>query len=131
MARYHGKSGVVYMSSTGAGVAAALTVSEFSLDMATDKVDVTSMGDANKTYVQGLRDVSGSISAFWDDTQDTLFDGSESADGVKLYLYPSSTAPTFYFYGPAFLDASLATSATSAITVSGNFAASGAWGRKP
>lgn len=119
------------MSSTGTGTATAVTVSEWSLNLATDKVEVTSMGDANKTYVQGLRDVSGSISLFWDETDDKLFDASESADGCKLYLYPSSLAPTFYFYGPAFIDASLTLSATGAVTASGNFAARGAWGRMP
>lgn len=131
MARYHGKTGVAYMSSTGAGAASSMTISEFNLNMGTDKVEVTSMQDANKTYVQGLRDISGSLSAFWDELDDKMFDGSESADGVKLYLYPSSLAPTFYFYGPAFLDASLSSSVSGAVQVSGNFVAAGAWGRKP
>lgn len=131
MARYHGKAGVVYLSTTAAGAASPVTVSEWSLNMATDKVDVTSMGDANKQYVQGLRDIQGTLSLFWDDTDDKLFDGSESTDGVRLYLYPSSLSPTFYFYGPAWLDASISQSATGAVTATGGFVANGAWGRKP
>jgi hypothetical protein len=99
--------------------------------MATDKVEVTAFGDTNKVYVQGLRDIKGTISGFWDSADDSLFDASESADGMKLYLYPASTAPTIYFYGPAFLDASIAVSVTGAVTVTGNFAANGAWSRKP
>ena len=99
--------------------------------MATDKEEVTSFGDPNKTYVIGLKDVQGTLSAFWDSASDALFDAADSADGLKLYLYPASTAATIYFYGPAFLDASIDVPVSGAVTVSGNFVASGAWGRKP
>jgi len=132
VARYHGNKGVVYSSVTGTGVAVVLaSLSKWSLDMATDKVDVTSFGDLNKTYVCGLKDLKGSLSGFWEDTQDALFDGADSTDGVKLYLYPASTAPTVYFYGPAWLDASIDVGVSGAVAVSGNFVANGAWGRKP
>jgi len=132
MSRYHGNKGAVYGSTTGSGTAVApLSLSKWSLNMSTDKVDVTCFGDLNKTYVQGLRDIKGTISGFWDSAEDPLFDGSESTDGVKLYLYPASTAPTVYFYGPAWLDASIDVGANGAISLSGNFVANGAWGRKP
>lgn len=132
MARYHGKKGQVFSSVTGSGAAALVaSLSAWTLDMATDKVEVTSFGDANKTYVQGLRDIKGTVSGFWEDSQDVLFDGSESADGVKLYLYPSSDAPSVYFYGPAWLDASINVGVSGAVTLSANFVANGSWGRKP
>jgi hypothetical protein len=132
VARYHGSKGVVYGSPTGTGVAVLLaSLSKWSLTMATDKVEVTAFGDPNKTYVQGLRDIKGALSGFWEDNQDALFDGSESPDGVKLYLYPASTAPTVYFYGPAWLDASIDVAVNGAVSVSGNFVANGAWSRKP
>jgi len=132
MARYHGNKGAVYSSITGTGTATAVaSLSKWSLNMATDKVDVTAFGDLNKTYVQGLRDVKGTLSGFWEDSHDVLFDGSESTDGVKLYLYPASTAPTVYFYGPAWLDASIDVGVSGAVTLSGSFVANGAWGRKP
>src|SRR5678815_365084 len=108
-----------------------VSLSAWTLDMSTDKVEVTAFQDPNKTYVQGLRDIKGTISGFWDSADDSLFDASESADGMKLYLYPASTAPTIYFYGPAFIDASINVSSTGAVTVTGNFVASGAWSRKP
>ena len=120
------------MSTTGTGTAiAAVSLSRWTLDMATDKVDTTAFGDANKTYVQGLKDIKGTLAGFWDDTSDALFDASESADGIKLYLYPSSDAPTIYFYGPAWLDASIDVANNGAVGVSGNFVAAGSWGRKP
>lgn len=132
MARYHGARGAVYGSTSAAGTAVQLaSLSKWSLDMATDKVDVTAFGDANKTYVQGLRDIKGSLSGFWDNADDSLFDAAESPDGLKLYLYPTTTYTNAYFYGPAWLDASIDVSATGAITVSGSFVANGAWGRKP
>lgn len=99
--------------------------------MATDKSEVTAFGDSNKTYVQGLKDIKGTLKGFWDSSQDALFDGSESADGVKLYLYPASNAATIYFYGPAWLDASIDVPVSGPISVSGSFVAAGAWGRLP
>lgn len=132
MARYHGKSGVVYMSTTGAGAATTTTsLSSWSLDLATDKVEVTAFGDANKTYVQGLKDVKGSFAGFLDDAGLSIFTAADSTDGVKLYLYPSSASPTVYWYGPAWLDASIAVPVTGANTLSGNFSANGSWSRKP
>ena len=132
MARYHGGKGVVYLSTTGTGAATtAVSLSQWSLDRATDKVDVTAFGDTNKQYVQGLPDIKGSLSGWFDNADDALFDGADSSDGVKLYLYPSSLAPTIYHYGPAWLDASIEVDVKGAVSVKGSFVAAGSWGRKP
>jgi hypothetical protein len=129
MARYHGKSGVVYVSTTGTGTAtSAASLSTWTLDLDTDLVETTSFGDSNKTYVQGLRNIQGTISGFWDDAEAKLFTASTSTDGCKLYLYPSSAATTKYAYGPAWLSISLDTGVGDAVTVSANFSANGAWG---
>ena len=132
MARYHGKRGVIYASTSGSGTAAQMvSLSKWSLTLATDKVDVTAFGDPNKTYVQGLRDVKGTISGFYDNSDDSLFDGSDSLDGVKLYLYPTTDYANCYFYGPAWMDASIDVGVSSAVSITANFVANGAWGRKP
>ena len=132
MSRYHGSKGVIYLSMTGSGNAApSVALTQWSLDRATDKVDVTAFGDANKQYVQGLADVKGTIAGFFDDTNDALFDGAASADGVKLYLYPSSLVPTNYHYGPAWLDASIDVDVKGAVSIKGSFVAAGSWGRLP
>lgn len=132
MPRYHGNKGAAYGSTTLAGTATPfLAVTSWTLDMTTDKIDVTAMQDTNKQYVQGLRDIKGTFAAWWDSSDDSLFDAAESADGLKMYLYPSTLAPTIYFYGPAFIDASIAVSATGAVSQTGNFVAAGNWGRKP
>jgi hypothetical protein len=132
MARYHGKSGVVYMSTTGAGAATStVSISGWTGDFSTDKVEVTAFQDPNKTYVQGLKDIKGTITGFLDDAGLSIFTAADSTDGCKLYLYVSSAAPTVYWYGPAWLDASCAVPVSGAATISGNFVASGSWGRKP
>lgn len=132
MARYHGGKAVIYMSTSGSGTATAtVSLSEWTLDKSTEKVDVTAFGDTNKRYVEGLPDVKGTISGYFDDTNDALFDASESTDGVKLYLYPSSLVTTNYHYGTAWLDASISVPAKGPITIKGSFVGAGNWGRMP
>lgn len=130
MAKYHGKSGVVYISTSGTGSAVnAANLSEWTLNMATDRVEVTAFGDANKTYVQGLKDVTGTMKGFFDDsTTNSLYSGATSSDGVKMYLYVSSNATGRYFYGPAWMDLSVSNPVNGASTVSLTFAANGSWG---
>lgn len=132
MARYSGGKAQILLSTTAGGVAiATVSLSHWSLDRKTDKYEVTAFGDTNKTYVQGLPDIQGEISGFFDSADDALFDGADSADGVKLYLYPSSLAPTIYHYGTAWLDASIDVPVSGPVTVTGSFVAAGSWGRKP
>lgn len=132
MSVYAGRKGMVYLSTTAAGAASAvLSLTQWTLDQTTDKIPVTAFGDANKTYVQGLKDVTGAFSGFFNDAETKPFTAADSADGCKLYLYPSTDAPTIYWYGPAWLDASIETTVDGAITLSGNFAANGAWSKKP
>jgi hypothetical protein len=130
VAKYHGKKGVVYISTSGSGNASSITLTEWTLNMATDKVEVTSFGDANKTYVQGLKDTQGTITGFWDSADTKLFDAADSTDGIKMYLYPSSDASGLYFYGPAWLDASITTGVSAAVAMNGSFVANGSWGKK-
>lgn len=129
MAIYHGKGGVAYISTTGSGDATTIVgLSEWSLNRPTDRVETTEFGAGNKTYVQGYADATGNLSGFWDDTDDNLYDASQSSDGVKLYLYPSEDAPSKYFYGPAWVDFSITVSNSDAVRLSGSFAANGEWG---
>lgn len=132
MAKYHGQGGRVYLSTSGAGTAVqAVGLSSWSLDMATDKVDVTSFEDTNKVFVQGKRDLSGEFSGFWDEADDALFDAAESTTAIKLYLYPSKDAATRYFYGTAWLDASIECTVDGSVNIKGSFVAASSWGRMP
>jgi hypothetical protein len=96
--------------------------------MKTDRVETTAYGDSNKQYVQGLADIAGAFSGFWDNADTTLKLASLSADGSKLYLYPTTDLVANYAYGPAWVDVSFDVAVDGAVKISGSFAANGAWG---
>jgi len=133
MARAHGKNSRVFVSPNGTGVAVVISnLSQWSLDRATDAVEVTSFGDANKVYVQGLADLKGALSGFWDSASDPLYVAGISTDGCNMYTYPDFiNTPTVYDYGPAWLNTSISVSISGAVTISGSFMARGSWGHKP
>lgn len=132
MPAYHGKKSVIYMSTTGAGTAANVPFfAEWTLDRSTDTVEVTSFGDTNKVFVQGLPNCNGTFSGFFDSAQDTLFDAGESTTPVKMYIYPSADASSIYHYGTAWVSASMAAGVSGAVTISGSFVAASSWGRMP
>lgn len=130
MAAYPGRNGMVYLSTTGAGaVTTVIKLTKWALDMSTDKIEVTSFLDSNKTYVQGLKDIKGTFAGFFDDTETKPFVASDSTSGCLLYLYPSSLLPSRYWAGPAWLDVSVDTGVADAVAISGNFVANGTWVR--
>lgn len=130
MAVYSGKGGLCYASSSAAGAAAAvLKLTQWNLDQSTSKDDATTFTDTNKVYVEGIPDMVGSLAGFWDDTDDSLYDASRSADGVRMYLYPSKLTLAKYFYGPAIIDFNITTPVAGPIAVGGDFAANGVWGQ--
>lgn len=130
MARYPGRNSLLYISTSGAGVASVvLALNAWDFNRETDKIDVTAFNDANKVYVQGLADVQGSFSGFWDDTETKIFTAADSATPVNVYMYPSINKMNSYHYGTAWLSASMKTTVAGAIEVSGSFAAGGSWGR--
>lgn len=130
MARYPGRNGVVYMSTTGAGTATTvIALTQWSLDRSTETIDVTAFGDTNKTYVQGLPDVKISFSGIWDDTETKVFSATDSATPVKFYLYPSSNNTGAYHYGTAWVSASMNTAVNGSVAITGSAVAGGSWGR--
>lgn len=127
----HGKEGVIAIQLTPAVVYTAIgLVSEWALDMSTDKVETTALADVNKTYVVGLKNLTGTFTAFWDRTDDSLFEAAESLVGCDLAIWPSRTSPVCWS-GPAWVDASIKGGVTSAVTIDGTFSANGAWTRTP
>ncbi len=130
MSAHAGRSGAVYIAIESAtGVATScIKLSAWTINRATDTFDVTSFGDANKTYVQGLADLKGTISGFWDDSETKPFAGASSSTGVKLYLYPDITnSPTKYAYGTAWLNASIETPVGGAVKLTSSFVAAASW----
>jgi len=125
----HGKDGLLYMNAARGGPLVPIAlITEWSLDMATDKVESTALGDKNKTYIQGLKDLKGTLSGFWNKLDDVLFEAAESGTGVDLLIYPS-TLSTLCFGGPAWLDISIKGGVAAGVTLDGSFSANGAWTR--
>ena len=130
MARYHGKGGVVYLSVTGAGNATTVaTLTSWALNQPTTKDNVTGFGDTNQQYVQGLPDCTGRFAGYWDDTDDNLYDASRSADGVKIYLYPTNLVAGKYWHGTAWIDFSIECPVDGKINVTADWSAKGNWGQ--
>lgn len=123
MAKRHGRNGRMFV-----GVATSVATPEpianltsWSVDFATDQVDVTSFGDTFKSYVTGLPDFSGQFAGVWSDGDNTTYDAAVDGVARRFYFYPDhSNAPTRYWYGTAFFDYSVSTPVDGAVTISGN-----------
>jgi len=126
----HGKEGIIAMKMLAGDPYVAIgNVSEWVLNMAKDKVETTALGDANKRYVMGLKDLSGTFTAFGDRLTDVLFDASDTELGCYLAFYPYGALSNQGWEGPAHLDASVKGGVTSAVVIDCQFVANGAWTR--
>jgi hypothetical protein len=126
MARKHGKSGRLYVDMAGGGLASPVAfLSKWTVDFATDKVDVTGLGDTNKVYVSGLPDSKGTFAGFYDDATDQLYTAAQDGQPRKFYLYPGLDLVTQYFFGPGLFDFSASGGVTEAVAISGSWAAAG------
>lgn len=128
MARYSGRRGRLYASTSAATVAVPVaSLTDWALNLTTTRTEVTAFGDLNKVYIQGLQDVAGTFAGFWDDTDNTLQAASVSATGSNLYLYVSTDAASRYAYGVGWVDLSYTAAVGDAVKISGSFAAAGGW----
>ena len=127
--RRHGSKGQVLMDPEGTITYVAIaSLNGWTLDMTRDRVDVTAFGDTNKTYVQGLADIKGTIKGWWEALASRpLFDVALGDVPCGLKLVPSELDPTAFFSGLAYLDASVEVAADGAVSLSGSFGAAGPW----
>lgn len=127
MARIHGQKGRLYVglaSSTAAAEPVAF-LNSISMEFSTDKAEVTSFEDANKIYVNGKNDVSGSFSGFFDNATAQLYTAANDGDKRRFYFYPDATVGTAgpYWYGEGIFDFSVSVDAGDAAKVSGSYTA--------
>ena len=123
MARVAGRSGRLYVNLTSGGTAEPVSfLNNWSINFATDNIEVTAFTDTNKVYVSGLPDCSGSFSGFYDDA--TVQTYTAAVDGVarKFYLYPTSST-TQYWFGTALFDFNASADVSGAVSISGDFSA--------
>jgi hypothetical protein len=124
MARIAGRNGRLYANVTSGGTAEPITyLNDWSINFATDKIDVTSFGDTGKTYVAGLPDAAGDYAGFFDDAGDQFY--TAAVDGVarKFYLYPSTLSTSKYWFGTAIFDFNVQGGVDGAVAVSGSWSA--------
>jgi hypothetical protein len=124
--KYAGKNGLVYMSIDG--VSPPILVGgmrAFTLDLSTEKIDVTEFGATNKTAVLCFPAARGTIEGFWASDDTTLRQAAQSAAGTIIALYPTSTLMAKFFGGPAWVDMSLREAVDAAVTLTGNWEARG------
>lgn len=133
--RIHGKHGQIKMDPTGAGGVGLVVVadmSEWTLDMAKDRVEVTAFGDANKQRVAGLPDYSGTVAGWWNSaTSPAFFRVVLGEVPALLNLIPDELEPTYLFAGLGNLDGSVNVSATGAVSIAGKWDAAGNWDMEP
>jgi hypothetical protein len=126
--KYHGRRGVVYLSTSAASAAAPVgTIRGFTLDMSRDYPEVTEFQDTNKTYVVGLPNFTGTLDGFFATDQSPIMAAQNSVSGVNIYLYPTVDAPGKWVGGPGFLDATIRTAVDQAVVETANFRANGGW----
>ena len=125
----HGKNGAIYLGGAkGAGGTKIINKTEWTLSLNRDYVDSTVFGDTNKTYLVGLKDISGTFAGLLATTGDAQLNAADS-DALDIYLYADDrTGEEFLVaYGPGLMDASITASNTDAIKTTGNFRAAGPW----
>ncbi len=124
----HGKNGAIYITGPkgGSGVKVA-TKNEWTLNLNRDYVDATVFGDVNKTYLTGLKDISGTFAGLLDCSGDLLLDATDSAE-IPIYLYADDTGTAILIAsGQGFVDTAINCSNTDAVRITGNFRAAGPW----
>lgn len=128
MSRIHGRNGRIYMGlASSTAIAAPLPFfATWSINFTTDKVDVTAMGDTNRTYVAGLPDAAGQFSGFYDDVTVQTYTAAVDGQPRNFYLYPSLLTPGQYWYGTILPDFSVNGGVAGAVEVSASWNAASA-----
>jgi hypothetical protein len=106
MVRRHGRNGQVYIGVTSAAAASPCAFqASWSINMVTDKADVTAFGDGNKVYVAGLPDASGDFSGFMDQSTSQTYIAATDGLPRNFYLYVDVTNdPNVYWFGTVLPD---------------------------
>jgi hypothetical protein len=126
-----GRYGTVKYDPAGVTPVALIALHGWKLSLKTDFDEVTCFGDANKVWVPGLPDISGTLAGFWDSTNVVIFAATRASTPGMLELAPNSTEPTFKFSGLAYLDADIDCTVKGAPKVTSSFKAAGSFTEAP
>jgi len=107
MANHLGSEGVVKV-----GTNTVAEVRGYSLSEETETVEDTAMGDSTKTFQLSLKSWSGTVDAFWDETDTNGQVAMANGNSVTLNLYPEGAASSDTYYTGTALVTSTEKSAT-------------------
>jgi hypothetical protein len=128
--KIHGKNGAIYLFGPKGSAQGhkAVAKAEWTLSLNRDYVDATVFGDGNKTYLVGLKDISGTYGGLLDVSGDLMLAMVEE-DSIDIYFYADDREglEVLVAHGPGLCDASITASNTDAVRMTGNFRASGLW----
>ncbi len=127
MANHKGSEGVAKI-----GASTIAEIKDFSLSETAETIDDTSMGDSARTKQVGLTSASGSMTAFWDET-DTSGQGAMTVGAsVTLNLYPegATTGDAYATLTALITEKGVSTTLDGMVETSVSFEATGAvtWG---
>ena len=122
-----GRTGQVKMGADVATSAIVASLNNWTLSLATERIDVTCFNDTNKKYVPGMRDISGTIGGFWDSAELKIIGATDDDVPVYLELIPNTSEATMKFSGKAYIDAEIEVPVAGAPTVKSNFGAADSW----
>ena len=104
-----------------------ISINGWKLSMKTSYEDVTCFQDTNLVYVQGLPDISGSLTGFWNSAGYPIITATKATVPGYLELTPSTAESTYKFGGLAYMDADLDCTVKGAPKLSADFKAAGPW----
>src|SRR5580765_4436240 len=119
-----GRYGTVKWDATPASPvdpATIISLNTWKASLKTDYEEVTCFGDTNKVYIQGMRDISGTIGGFWNSSGYVLVTATASTVPGYLELTPNSNESTYKFGGLAYMDADIDCSVKGAPKLSSTF----------
>ena len=127
-----GRDGLVKWDPTGGATGVALvSIKSWTLSLATEKINVTCFQDTNRVYIPGMRDISGTLTGFWNSDDMSLVEATALTAPGMLQLIPHSNDPSALtpheFSGLAYMDAEIDTDVEGAPALSGTFMAAGPW----
>jgi predicted secreted protein len=97
MATHTGSEGTVKI-----GANAIAEIRSYSIEETGDTIEDTTMGDSARTYKAGLKDFSGSVDVYWDETDTTGQGACTVGSSITLNVYPEgSTSADVYYTGTA------------------------------
>lgn len=100
MANHTGVDGVVKV-----GTNTVAEVRNWSINEQADTLEDTTMNDTHKTFQAGLKSWSGSLTAFWDETDTTGQEAMTVGSSAVLNLYPEgATTGDIYYSGTAIVN---------------------------